>query len=101
MFPPIFVVEGFTLSVASPPFTLPVSPELKATLYFKFSPVLMSHFCALAGVETSPKASAKAKYGDQCVVRVLADDKVGVFIDVAGDLALLFVYTLKPVELRR
>lgn len=47
------------------------------------------------------KASAKAKYGDQCVVRVLADDKVGVFIDVAGDLALLFVYTLKPVELRR
>lgn len=47
------------------------------------------------------KASAKAKYGEQCVVRVLADDKVGVFIDVAGDLALLFVYTLKPVELRR
>ena len=47
------------------------------------------------------KASAKAKYGEQCGVRVLADDKVGVFIDVAGDLALLFVYTLKPVELRR
>lgn len=47
------------------------------------------------------KANAKNKYGEHCVARVLADDKVGVFIDVAGELALLFVYTLKSVELRR
>lgn len=45
------------------------------------------------------KVKAKAKYGDKCVIRAMSDDKVGVFIDVAGELALLFTYQLKAVEL--
>ena len=45
------------------------------------------------------KVSAKAKYGDKCTIRAMSEDKVGVFIDVAGDLALLFTYQLKAVNL--
>ena len=45
------------------------------------------------------KANAKTKYGDKAIIRALSEDKVGVFVDVAGDLALLFTYQLKAVEL--
>lgn len=45
------------------------------------------------------KVSAKAKYGDKCTIRTMSEDKVGVFVDVAGDLALLFTYQLQTVNL--
>ena len=45
------------------------------------------------------KVNAKAKYGDKCTIRTMSEDKVGVFVDVAGDLALLFTYQLKTVNL--
>lgn len=45
------------------------------------------------------KTKAKTKYGDKCVIRAITEDKIGVFIDVSGDLALLFIYQVKPIEL--
>jgi len=45
------------------------------------------------------KAKAKQKYGEQVVIRTMSDERVGVFIDVQGDLALLFIYFVKSVEL--
>ena len=45
------------------------------------------------------KVNAKAKYGDKCTIRTMSEEKVGVFVDVSGDLALLFTYQLKTVNL--
>lgn len=45
------------------------------------------------------KKKAKEKGGDKTVIRPMADDKVGVFVDVGGDLALLLIYQIKTVEL--
>ena len=70
----------------------PSSPE-KSTIDYS-----VAYANGRAALEAA-KASAKAKHGDGAIIRSMGDDKIGIFVDVKGDLALLNFYFLKPVEL--
>ena len=47
------------------------------------------------------KKEIKAAKGDAVLIKDISPDTIGVFVDVAGDLALLFQYKAKAVELKR
>lgn len=70
----------------------PSAPEKNVTDYS------VAYANGRAALEAA-KIAAKEKYGDKCTIRAMSEDKVGVFVDVAGDLALLFTYQLKSVNL--
>lgn len=70
----------------------PSTPEKNAVDYS------VAYANGRAALEAAKK-NAQTKYADKCIIRTMSEDKVGVFVDVAGDLALLCTYQLKAVEL--
>lgn len=47
------------------------------------------------------KKEIKASKGDAAIIREINPETIGVFVEVAGDLALIYQYRVKAVELKR
>ncbi len=47
------------------------------------------------------KQEVQASKGSAVILKELGNDSLGVFVDVAGDLALIYQYNIKSIELKR
>jgi hypothetical protein len=70
----------------------PANPEKNAVDYST------AFFTSRLAIEHARKVATE-KYGANAVLRAFAEDKLGVFIQVGDDLALLCAYTLKSGSL--